>query len=163
MSCFAFQPFCWKEKTWQNCVGISMTCSRTRQQSAASPWQATTVYIYFIWAHTDLGDNHFLVGSIDADDPLTQIEDHGTHHPLPGLEKRKILENVWWSYIIELLIRSKQINDWNRPFSIKKNVVQKEYSQWTPCSSPLVGFQQTLVQYSGSRFFPSPQTGRHNR
>lgn len=44
--------------------------------------------------HTHLGDDHFLVGSIEANEPLAHIENHGTHHPLPRLEKGKCCE-MW--------------------------------------------------------------------
>lgn len=46
------------------------------------------------WGRTDLSNDHFLMGSVDADDPLTHIQDHGTQHPLPCLEKGKILDEV---------------------------------------------------------------------
>ena len=42
---------------------------------------------YVISARTHLGDDDFLVGSIEADDPLAHIEDHGAHHPLPCLQR----------------------------------------------------------------------------
>lgn len=57
----------------------------------AAPSYTDNTYISLIEELTDLCDDHFLVRSIDADQPLTQIEEHGPHHPLPGLrvcEKR---------------------------------------------------------------------------
>lgn len=40
-------------------------------------------------ANTHLGDHHLLVGAIETNDPFAHVEDHGAHHPLPRLEKRK--------------------------------------------------------------------------
>lgn len=47
------------------------------------------VYIHFNQAHTHLSDDHFLVGSIDANKPLAHVENHGSQHPLPCLQTGK--------------------------------------------------------------------------
>ena len=42
---------------------------------------------YEILKKTDLGDDHLLLGSEETHQPLTHVEDHGAHHPLPCLQQ----------------------------------------------------------------------------
>lgn len=58
-------------------------------QAAAPSQTDNNTNTRLVLALTDLCDDHFLVWSIDADEPLAQVEEHGAHHPLPGLRGGK--------------------------------------------------------------------------
>lgn len=91
-------------------------------------------------ANTHLGDHHLLVGSIETNDPFAHVEDHGAHHPLPRLERRKLWDDA-----------DQPSADWMKwRLTIGGFPANSGTAQWDPC---LPHSSNRLAHTSGSFVF----------